>query len=85
MVDGAGNERARRPPSTTLTDPIGARVLVGDPLPFATMADKSQKVPENVPGRFYVDATCIDCDQCRTMAPKFFGRNADSGARIGFG
>ena len=33
------------------------------------MADPSTKVPENVPGRFYVDATCIDCDLCRETAP----------------
>ena len=38
------------------------------------MADKSQKVVENVPGRFYVDVTCIDCDLCRNTAPLFFTR-----------
>jgi ferredoxin len=39
------------------------------------MADRSQKLPENVPGRFYVDATCIDCDLCRETAPESFRRN----------
>lgn len=39
------------------------------------MADKNLKNPENVPGRFYVDDSCIDCDMCRTNAPKFFKRN----------
>ena len=39
------------------------------------MADPNIKVPENVPGRFYVDATCIDCDLCRETAPRNFGRN----------
>jgi ferredoxin len=39
------------------------------------MADKNSKNPENVPGRFYVDDSCIDCDMCRTNAPKFFKRN----------
>jgi ferredoxin len=39
------------------------------------MADKSHRVPENVPGRFYVDATCIDCDLCRETAPLNFTRN----------
>jgi ferredoxin len=39
------------------------------------MADLSIKVPENVPGRFYVDATCIDCDLCRETAPGNFRRN----------
>ena len=39
------------------------------------MADPSTKVPENIPGRFYVDATCIDCDLCRETAPRNFRRN----------
>lgn len=39
------------------------------------MADKNLKNPENVLGRFYVDDSCIDCDQCRTIAPKFFKRH----------
>lgn len=39
------------------------------------MADPSIKVPENVPGPFYVDATCIDCDLCRETAPRNFVRN----------
>jgi glyoxylase-like metal-dependent hydrolase (beta-lactamase superfamily II)/ferredoxin len=30
------------------------------------------RLPENVPGDFYVDATCIDCDACRQLAPKVF-------------
>jgi ferredoxin len=39
------------------------------------MADPSLKVPENVPGPFYVDATCIDCDLCRETAPRNFQRH----------
>jgi ferredoxin len=38
------------------------------------MADPLQKVPENVPGRFYVDETCIDCELCREKAPAHFTR-----------
>ena len=38
------------------------------------MADATQKVSENVPGRFYVDETCIDCDLCRETAPGNFVR-----------
>jgi len=38
------------------------------------MADRTDKVPENVPGSFYVDATCIDCDLCRETAPLNFKR-----------
>ena len=43
------------------------------------MADPSQKVPENVSGRYYVDATCIDCDLCRETAPATFARQKSPG------
>jgi ferredoxin len=38
--------------------------------------------PENVPGPFYVDNSCIDCDQCRCSAPEFFSRWDDGGYSI---
>lgn len=37
------------------------------------MADRAQRLPENVEGRFFVDSTCIDCDTCRQLAPGTFG------------
>ena len=43
------------------------------------MADPTDKVTENAAGKFYVDATCIDCDACRTIAPLCFARNDDGG------
>ncbi len=43
------------------------------------MADRENKLPENVPGRFYVDDQCIDCDACRETAPACFTRNDDRG------
>lgn len=43
------------------------------------MATLSERLPTNVPGPYYVDGTCIDCDQCRVVAPDFFGRDQDSG------
>ena len=43
------------------------------------MAERDDRVPENVPGRFYVDDTCIDCDACREMAPDNFERSDDNG------
>lgn len=43
------------------------------------MADKKFKNPENVAGRFYVDNTCIDCDLCRSAAPKYFTRHDEGG------
>lgn len=38
------------------------------------MPDKTRKHPENVPGKFYVDVMCIDCDLCRETAPQNFTR-----------
>lgn len=46
------------------------------------MADRNRKAPENVPGPFYVDDTCIDCDMCRTTAPDFFIRNEEGGYSV---
>jgi len=43
------------------------------------MADKSDKVPESVAGKFYVDEQCIDCDLCRETAPDNFQRSDDGG------
>lgn len=43
------------------------------------MADPNEKWPENVPGRYYVDEQCIDCDLCRETAPECFKRNDDGG------
>lgn len=37
------------------------------------MANFNKRVPENVPGEFFVDSTCIDCDTCRQLAPATFG------------
>jgi glyoxylase-like metal-dependent hydrolase (beta-lactamase superfamily II) len=36
------------------------------------MANLQQRLPENVPGDFFVDATCIDCDTCSQLAPAVF-------------
>lgn len=43
------------------------------------MADRTNRLEENVPGKFYVDDQCIDCDACRETAPDFFRRNDDKG------
>src|SRR4051812_3785304 len=42
------------------------------------MANVAKKVPENVPGDFFVDSTCIDCDACRQIAPSVFGEAGDT-------
>jgi len=36
------------------------------------MADFKRRLPLNVEGEFFVDATCIDCDTCRQLAPEVF-------------
>ncbi len=43
------------------------------------MANYNDRAPDNVPGRYYIDTSCIDCDQCRVMAPELFTRNPDTG------
>jgi glyoxylase-like metal-dependent hydrolase (beta-lactamase superfamily II)/ferredoxin len=39
------------------------------------MASVALRLPENVPGDFYVDSTCIDCDACRQIAPETFAED----------
>ena len=42
------------------------------------MAKLASRLPENVPGDFYVDSTCIDCDACRQIAPETFTEDHDT-------
>lgn len=41
------------------------------------MADKKARYPENAPGKYYVDDTCISCDACHGEAPKFFVQSTE--------
>ncbi|HEV8588963.1 MAG TPA: MBL fold metallo-hydrolase [Pyrinomonadaceae bacterium] len=41
------------------------------------MANVALRLPENVPGDFFVDSTCIDCDACRQIAPETFAEVTD--------
>jgi ferredoxin len=43
------------------------------------MADPDDKLPDQAPGKYYVDSSCIDCDVCRTTAPNNFEANEDEG------
>lgn len=43
------------------------------------MPDINDRLPQNIQGRFYVDSSCIDCDNCRQNASAFFRRDDDSG------
>ena len=42
----------------------------------AASLPRSQRVrrPENAPGGFYVDSSCINCDVCRRLAPSTFSK-----------
>ena len=44
------------------------------------MAQAALRLPENVPGDFFVDSTCIDCDACRQIAPTVFHDIGDQSA-----
>jgi ferredoxin len=46
------------------------------------MADKNLKTPENVPGRYYVDRTCIDCGLCPDTAPHIYKRFDEGGYSV---
>lgn len=41
------------------------------------MADITAKVPENVPGPWYVDTTCTPCRVCLDEAPQLLKWNDD--------
>lgn len=43
------------------------------------MANKADRVPDNIPGKFYVDTQCIDCNLCRDTAPNNFKQNEEKG------
>ncbi|MEM8640294.1 MAG: MBL fold metallo-hydrolase [Cyanobacteria bacterium P01_G01_bin.54] len=44
------------------------------------MAQLQARRSHNVPGDFYVDTSCIDCDTCRWMAPETFSRRGELSA-----
>ncbi len=48
------------------------------------MADLHARLPENVPGAFYITNECIDCDMCRETATTVFKRNDDIGFSVVF-
>ena len=58
---------------------ITVRVLAIPNQYHYTMADSTHKNPRNIPGPYYNDLTCIDCDMCREIAPEFFTRDDEEG------
>ena len=63
--------------------------MAAEPYRFANnrtendMADRKERLAQNVPGMFYVDSTCVDCDICRNAAPQFLRRDDEAGASYG--
>jgi len=59
--------------ATSLLPPPRRRVV-----PFRATASPAaldrRRRPQNVPGEFFVDHRCIDCQTCRWMAPEVFKR-----------
>jgi glyoxylase-like metal-dependent hydrolase (beta-lactamase superfamily II)/ferredoxin len=48
------------------------------------VARTDDRLKENVPGDYFVDASCIDCDTCRQIAPDTYGRFDAAGQTIVF-
>lgn len=44
------------------------------------MANPHQSRSENIPGNFFVDETCIDCETCRWLSPHVFQENGGKSA-----
>jgi len=43
------------------------------------MAVFANRYPQNVPGKYYIDDQCTDCDLCRESAPNNMRRNDEDG------
>src|SRR3954471_21327440 len=48
------------------------------------MAEYKDRFEQNIPGRWYVDTECIDCDLCRETAPETFRREEEIGFSVVF-
>jgi ferredoxin len=46
------------------------------------MADKNDKVPENLLGKYYVDTECTICETCIEIAPENFDNCNDEYAYV---
>ncbi|HZS37225.1 MAG TPA: MBL fold metallo-hydrolase [Polyangia bacterium] len=46
------------------------------------MARIADRLAENAGGEFFVDASCIDCDTCRWLAPSVFARSPREGMSV---
>jgi len=46
------------------------------------MATITDRLPQNIAGRYYVDETCIDCGLCRDTAPASFRFHEETGFSV---
>jgi len=46
------------------------------------MAERTERLVQNIPGTYYVDSSCVDCDLCRNTASDFFRRDDEIGMSI---
>jgi ferredoxin len=76
---GEGGTREIKPPVMGLVE-RGLPPRGTGPSTLHPMPDPSQKHALNVPGSYYNDASCIDCDLCREMAPAIFRRDDADGS-----
>lgn len=54
----------------------------GFPAKEIRMADKSARLPDNVKGKWYVDASCTGCGLCTSTAPDIFALNNEGQAIV---
>jgi len=48
------------------------------------VANERRAYPENVAGEFFVDSRCIDCDNCRSLAPNIFVQQPPASGEDGY-
>ena len=75
-LGGCGSDSAPTSSNTDNSEPDNSNGGKADSLSGAHAANK---YPENVPGKYYVDNQCIDCDLCFESAPANFKRIEEGG------
>lgn len=48
-------------------------------LPSMSAESFAKRLPQNSPGKYYIDWQCLDCDYCREVAPSIFKRDETDG------
>ena len=71
---GSGRHVSRRSLRVRLDAWAESSARVASPRGGHPRAARPDRRPENAPGDFFVDHTCIDCDACRWIAPDTFTR-----------